>query len=103
MNSLQAVVSLWIHPGQESAFESYERKAAQIMRRHGGAVQQAVRTTETVTSPADPPFEIHVLKFPSLDAFHSYRSDPELAVLSAERAAVISRTEVILGTVGPKY
>jgi uncharacterized protein (DUF1330 family) len=103
MNSLQVVVRLWIHPGQQSAFESYERKAVQIMRRYGGSVQQTVRTTEAAPSPTDPPFEVHVLEFPSVDAFHSYRSDAELAVLSAERAAVISRTEVILGTVGPKY
>lgn len=32
------VVSLWIHPGQEAAFEAFERAAVRIMERHGGRI-----------------------------------------------------------------
>jgi len=38
------IVSLWIHPGQEAAFEAFEREAARIMARHGGWIDSAVRT-----------------------------------------------------------
>lgn len=103
MPSLQVVVSLWIHAGQQTAFESYERKAARIMQRHGGSMRQIVRTTKSANSPANEPFEVHFLEFPSLDALQSYRSDPELTALSGERETAILRTEVILGTTGPRY
>ena len=30
------IVSLWIHPGQEAAFDAFEREAPRIMDRHKG-------------------------------------------------------------------
>ena len=103
MGSLEVVVSLWIHPGRVAEFEVYEHKAARIMRRYGGVVQKVVRTSNANLSSDGQPFEVHVLGFPSLEAFHSYRADSELAGLAAERSAAISRTEVLLGEPGPKY
>ena len=38
------IVSLWIQPGQEVAFEAFEQKAARIMARHGGRIDRAIRT-----------------------------------------------------------
>ncbi|MEJ0098800.1 MAG: DUF1330 domain-containing protein [Pseudomonadota bacterium] len=103
MASLQIVASLWIHPDQQNAFEAYELKVAQIMRRHGGVLLQTVRTSDGASPSTEVPFEVHLLEFPSRAAFEAYRSDPELVALSPERAVVISRTEVVLGTAGPKY
>jgi RimJ/RimL family protein N-acetyltransferase/uncharacterized protein (DUF1330 family) len=97
VESLEVVVRLWIHPGRVAEFEAYEHKAAHIMQRYGGAVQKVVRASTVDVWPDGQPFEVHVLGFPSLEAFHSYRADPELAGLAAERSAAISRTEVSLG------
>jgi uncharacterized protein (DUF1330 family) len=103
VGSLEVVVSLWIHPGRVVQFEVYEQKAARIMQRYGGVIQKVVRVSNANPSSNGQPFEVHVLGFPSLDAFHSYRADSELAGLAAERSAAISRTEVLLGETGPEY
>jgi uncharacterized protein (DUF1330 family) len=103
VGSLEVVVSLWIHPGRAAEFEVYEHKAARIMQRYGGVVQKVVRIGNAVPSSKEQPFEVHVLGFPSLDAFHSYRADPELAGLAAERSAAILRTDILLGEAGPTY
>ena len=103
MESLEVVVSLWIHPGRVVEFEAYEHKAARIMRRYGGVVRKVVRVSNANPSSDGQPFEVHVLGFPSLAAFNSYRADSELAGLAAERSAAISRTEVLLGEAGPTY
>ena len=103
VGSLAVVVSLWIHPGRVSLFEVYEQKAARIMQRYGGVVEKVVRMSSATPSSNEQPFEVHVLSFPSLEAFHSYRADAELAGLAAERSAAISRTEILLGEAGPSY
>lgn len=103
MGSLEVVVSLWIHPGRAAEFEAYEHKAVHIMQRYGGIVRKVVRASHTDPSPNGQPFEVHVLAFPSLDAFHAYRADPELAALATERNAAISRTEIVLGDAGPGH
>jgi uncharacterized protein (DUF1330 family) len=97
------VVTLWIHPGRAAEFEAYERKAARVMQRYGGVIQKVVRVGNANPPIDGQPFEVHVLGFPSLEAFHSYRADSELAGLAAERSAAIARTEVLLGEAGPNY
>jgi len=94
---IEVVASLWIHPGRVAEFEAYEHEATRIMQKYGGVVRNVVRNGDATHSSDGPPFEVHVLRFPSLEAFQSYRADPELAVLAAERNAAISRTEVSIG------
>jgi hypothetical protein len=49
------VASLWIRDGRVAEFEAYERKAARIMRRHGGAIERAIRVDAAIAA-ADAPF-----------------------------------------------
>ncbi len=94
------IVSLWIHPGQEAAFEAFERDAARIMARHGGRIDSAVR----LSGKRDLPFEVHVVSFPDPAAADSYATDPETTSLKARRAAIIARTELLEGReVGPYW
>ncbi|MDP3494213.1 MAG: hypothetical protein Q8R82_13965 [Hyphomonadaceae bacterium] len=86
------VVSLWIHPGQEAAFEAFEREAARIMARHGGRIDSAVRTG--IGRAEDSPFEVHIVSFPDRAAADSFAVDPETVELRLQRAEIISRTEV---------
>ena len=53
------IASLWIHVGQEAAFEAFEREAAALMCRHGGRIDQAVRLDPEPGGEA--PFEVHVV------------------------------------------
>ncbi len=93
------IVSLWIHPAQEAAFEAFEREAAGIMARQGGRIDQAVRTTG---QGPDAPYEVHVVSFPDRAAADSYAADPETVELRKRCASIIGRTEVLEGSeVGP--
>lgn len=99
------VVRLWIYEGRTAEFEAFERAAARIMNRYGGAVERVVRLTppDVPGSTDDPPFEVHLVRFPGRAAFEAYRADADLAALAPARAAAIRRTEVFLGTDGPSY
>lgn len=96
------VVSLWIHPGQEAAFEAFEQEAALRMARHGGRIDSAVRV-ERAGGPADAPYEIHVVSFPDAAAVAAYAGDPETLGLLERRNAIISRTVVVTGREAGPY
>ena len=96
------VVSLWIHPGQEGAFDAFERDAARIIARHGGRIDSAVRLTPSRAAQDATPYELHIVSFPDEAAADSYANDPETLVLREKRGRIISRTEVMTGQpVGP--
>ena len=99
--SLYIVVRLWINRGREAEFEAYENKVARIMARYGGVIERAIRTA-SVERP-DEPFEVHVLKFPSRDSYDAYRNDAERNSLSDERARIIAKSDVLVGSPGPAY
>ena len=99
---LLLVVSLWIREGLVADFEAYERKASLIMKRYGGIVERVVRISEPGTA-SDHPFEVHLVSFPSRAMFETYRTDAKLKALSSEREAVIMKSVVLVGNLGPAY
>jgi antibiotic biosynthesis monooxygenase (ABM) superfamily enzyme len=94
------IVSLWIHPGQEAAFEAFERAAAAIMTRHGGRIEQAVRVAP---GEEGAPYEVHLVSFPDAAAHAAYKSDPATVALAWERQGVILRTTVVKGAPAGPY
>lgn len=101
-NPIYVVASLWIEDGSLAAFEAYERKAANIMKRYGGSIECVVRLSENGEQP-DRPFEVHLVRFPSHEMFSEYCSDLELKALSSERDAAITKTTVVVGNAIPAY
>ena len=95
------VVSLWVRSGAVSQFEAYERKAARIMRKYGGSIEQVIRTVHEYSQ--DIPFEIHLVSFPGPEQFAAYRADPELLSLATDRESAILKTVVVPGVRGPVY
>jgi hypothetical protein len=92
------VVSLWIHPGQEAAFDAHEREAARIMARHGGRIDRAVRLTPTsARSGEERPFELHLVSFPDQASYEAYKADPAAVALRERRSKIITRTTVMEG------
>ena len=96
---LYILVRLWIHKGRETEFEAYESKMARIMARYGGVIELAMRPSGA----PEEPFEIHVIKFPSRDLYDVYLGDTERRSLSDERAAIITNSDILVGTPGPTY
>jgi uncharacterized protein (DUF1330 family) len=103
MNSgLILIVSLFIHPGREVEFRQFETEAARIMKKYGGQITQVIRPTVS-GQPDSSPHEIHLVSFPSLESFETYRGDPDLATLAPLRQTAIARTEIIMGEEGEPY
>jgi uncharacterized protein (DUF1330 family) len=99
--AMLVVAILGVRRGARAEFERFERAAARIMRRHGGAIERTVvasAPTEALTET-----EIHLVSFPDAERFAAYRADPELAALSALRDQAIASTTVYLGEPGPVY
>jgi uncharacterized protein (DUF1330 family) len=100
------VVSLWIRPGQEEAFEEFEQKAARRLARHGGRIDAAVRTAPNgvATGPDEAAaYEVHIVSFPDKAASDAYADDPETLAARAERARIIALTMVVPGRAAGPY
>lgn len=100
---LYILVRLWTHRGLEAEFEVYERKVSRIMARYGGVIERAIRTSRASDAESDEPFEVHVLKFPSRQLYDAYLDDAERRSLRGERAGIITKTDILVGTPGPSY
>ncbi len=91
------VALLTVREGQLAPYQAYERAAAEILARHGAAIERVV------VLEGAPYREMHVVRFPTPEAWSAYRADAALAALAAERAAVIASTEVWIGEDGAPY
>lgn len=100
MAEVVRVVSLWIHPGQELAFETFEREAAAIIASHGGRIERAIRIREAA---AESPYEVHIVVFPGESALESYRTDPKTAQLAERRSRIIAKTIILAGEFAGPY
>ena len=82
-------------------FRTFERRAAAVMRTHGGRFDRTV----VVTPDPGPGLlrEIHLVTFPDEPAFLAYRADPRLAELTHLRDASVVATDVLIGEDGPDY
>lgn len=97
---LIVVVLLAIRPGATDQFHEFELQAARILTRFGAVLE---RTITLEPSSSNQHREMHVLSFPSRQAFDAYRIDPQLASLADLRAASIAHTELWIGREGPRY
>lgn len=97
---LIVVALLTIRPGATDQFHEFETQAARILTRFDAVLE---RTITLEASSSNEQREIHVLCFPSTEAFEAYLIDPELASLAELRAASIAHTELWIGREGPRY
>jgi antibiotic biosynthesis monooxygenase (ABM) superfamily enzyme len=94
------VVVLAVRAAAAGVFRDFERRAATIMRDHGGAIE---RTVVIPGAGADIFREVHIVTFPDDHAFEAYRSDPRLAAIAHLREQAVVSTEVLMGHDGPDY
>lgn len=79
-------------------FDEFESKAVALVKKHSGELVTAFET-----DPAEEDLqngivgtEIHYLRFPDLQAFERYRSDPALATMADLRSMAIHSTQVYI-------
>ena len=95
------IATLTVHPDRVEAFRAYERKAARIMEKHGGRIENAIALDP---DPEDAFYrETHIVSFPNEAALAAYRADPEFTALAKEREACILATAIRRGKAGPEY
>lgn len=87
---LRIVALLYAGATGPDGLRAFEGRTLPLLRSHGGRLLLAIAPEDA----GDGPDEIHVLEFPSRDAFDAYRADPRVLALADERAAAISRSEV---------
>ena len=95
------VATMTVRPEAAEAFRTYERLAAAVMARYGGAIERVI--VMPADEPGGPFREVHVVTFPDADAWAAYRVDPELADAAERRASAVLHTEVLVGADGPDY
>jgi uncharacterized protein (DUF1330 family) len=95
------VVILTVRPEALERFRAFETAAARVMERHGGALERAVVIPPS--RPSGPMKEVHLVTFPTPEAFAAYRNDGELKALAHLREASVVSTEVLVGEEGPDY
>ncbi|MFO7537705.1 MAG: DUF1330 domain-containing protein [Chloroflexota bacterium] len=82
-------------------YHAYERRAAEIMAKHGAGIE---RTVVVESNPNEATFkEVHILRFPNADALNAYKADPQLLELAPIREKLIVHTELLVGEDGPNY
>lgn len=95
---LLVLVILTILPGANGRFLDFERRAVGIMARYGGVVERIIIAEPSAIGE---PRQVHLLRFPSAQAFASYQCDAELVSLGEMRSTAIAHTQVLLGREGP--
>lgn len=92
---LYLLAKLYIRPGLEERFKTYERKVLELFRRHGGQLVAAF-SPEPGPEGADWPDEIHVLTITNRSQFEGFLADPDRQELAPERDAVLRRSETFV-------
>jgi hypothetical protein len=93
------VATITVRREEVDAFRSFERAAAAVMAKYGGAIERAI----VVDDGSAPLQEIHVVSFPDEQAFAAYRADEGLGRLAPLRERSVIRTEIARGHAGPDY
>ena len=69
MAGLVVVAVAWVPEAGVDQFRHYERAVMSLLADHGGHLQRRLVNEDSTV-------EVHVLAFPSAEAFAGYRSDP---------------------------
>ena len=70
-----------------AAFEEYERRVLPLLAAHGGRLARRLRSADRLV-------EVHLVEFPSSQAFAAYRDDPARAAHAGLLEASGAETEL---------
>jgi hypothetical protein len=98
---LTLVVIITLRHNALDSFRAFERRAAIVMARYGGAIERSVVVPPE--SGSELLREIHVVTFPDPRALEEYRADIELRSIAHLRDCAVVKTEILIGEEGPDY
>src|SRR5712692_742493 len=95
------VVILTVRREAIDKFRTFERQAAAVMAKYGGAIERTVviapQNTEGFLK------EIHIVTFPNEQAFLAYQQDSDHKIVACFRPESVAQTELMIGEEGPDY
>ena len=70
---------VYIHPGKERVFDAFEAVAIPLIGKHGGELLLRLRPTpeDVIAGSIEPPYEIHLIRFPNDEALARFMADPQ--------------------------
>lgn len=87
---VHVLVMLTAGEGGLAALRAYETQVLPVLQAHGGHLLSAFEPQSDGSVPG--PDEIHLIEFPSEQAFQAYRNDARVAELADARAQAIGAT-----------
>lgn len=102
------VVILTVRREAIDQFRAFERKAAAVMAKHGGAIERTVvvgpaNGKPMIESPVDQLTEVHIVTFPSDAALRAYQNDGDLKAIAYLRDQSVVDSTILIGEDGPDY
>ncbi len=95
------VVILTVRSEALDKFRTFEKKAAGVMAKYGGAIERTVVIAPQSTG--DFLKEIHIVTFPHEQALFAYQRDGDLREVAHLREESVVKTEILMGEDGPDY
>lgn len=90
---------LFVKPGQETVFHSFEDQVLPLLQRHNGELLYRVRPPESsvIATTLGYPYELHLVTFATREDFEAYRDDPQRQQYLALKEQSIERVLLIEG------
>ncbi|HVU96298.1 MAG TPA: hypothetical protein VHE34_13800 [Puia sp.] len=90
---------IYIEPGKEAEFDAFESVALPLIARYNGRLLLRVRPDASafIEGEAEPPYEIHLVSFPTEEDFANFGKDPERAAALHLKEASVERIVLIKG------
>jgi uncharacterized protein (DUF1330 family) len=92
---------IYLQEGQEAVFEAFEAVAIPLIADHGGELLLRLRPAATalIAGTIAQPYEVHVVAFPSEEAFTTFMNDERRQAFLHLKAASIHSAVLIKGQV----
>ena len=90
---------IYIKPGSEKVFDEFENIAIPLIAKYDGKLNLRIRPGQdtVIAANAEPPYELHVVEFPSEDAFLRFMKDEERQKFLHLKEASIRSSVLIKG------
>lgn len=91
---------LFVVPGREQTFLQFEEVALAVMKKYGGSLLQRIRPPREafIEGEGEPPYEIHVVTFPTQDALDAFLRDEDRRAILHLKEQSIRSALVLQGT-----
>jgi uncharacterized protein (DUF1330 family) len=91
---------IYLHPGEERAFDEFEAVALRVLASYGGEVLLRLRPTpdSVIAHGIEVPYEVHVIRMPDEDALARFSRDEERQRVLHLKEGAVRASILVKGT-----